>query len=125
MKRPPKNKVGYKPFIVWSNRRDPLVPVGIRFVPTRGEYGGSEPWVRAIAMLLDGTERPATSAEISVVTGKQFFQSEARIPLLRLKLWIGGFISDEEAAEGTWSEYRLLYGDQFLREALGVGISRL
>lgn len=100
MKSNKNNRAQRMPFIIWSWLRDPLVPVGIRFYPVRAKRpdNSGEEWVRASALLLDGSERDATCSDISVVTGKDFFQTEQRIPLRRLILWLKGQISDSDAA---------------------------
>ncbi len=95
------------PIVVKSQVRDPLVPTEIRFVPIRSK--GQVARVKAIAVRLNGAEEVATSAQISLVTGKQFFDNDTtRIPRERLQLWLDGLITDHEAATECLDQLRLL-----------------
>lgn len=89
---------------------DPLMPVKIRFVPVKRTRRHPADCVKAIAVRLDGREALATSNDISLVTGKEFFGDDPRwIGRERLMLWLDGLLSDEEATTiGSTHEFEYL-----------------
>lgn len=120
-------------FIVWSQRvwsfhadlfdpvRDPMLPIGIRFEPTRSHYPEDRNlWVKPIAMYLDGHENGASSADIGCLTGKLFWDSDARrIPLVRLKLWLAGLLVGEDIFDARTPDLIRKIDTGALRQALG------
>lgn len=131
------NAAPNKPFILWSRRvfnfypnlsdpeRDPLIPVGIRFVPTKAPrdwFDQTLPCVKAVAMFLNGEESAASSIDITAVTGRLFFDSDTqRIPLLRLKVWCAGALPDEEIFHSRWTDIQERLGER-LQSILGQNL---
>ncbi|GIK40413.1 MAG: hypothetical protein BroJett011_42460 [Chloroflexota bacterium] len=89
----------FRAFEIEAPFLDPLLPVKIRFVPLRRTQKNPAYRVKAITVRLNGEERQATAADISLVTGRDFFQTETdQIGWERLILWLSHLLNDEEAA---------------------------
>jgi hypothetical protein len=99
----------FQAFEVEAPFLDPLLPTKIRFIPLRRTRQHPSKFVKAIAVRLDGKEQCATANDISLLTGKEFFQTETnRIGWERLVLWLNNVLTDEEAATAGGSEFEYL-----------------
>lgn len=90
-----------KTFTIKGQYQGPIGAVAIRFEPRRSK-DIEAPHVKAIAIKMNGNESPASASDIGVVVGRPFFQSETMaISWPRLRMWLDGKITDEEAANGV------------------------
>ncbi|MDP2651083.1 MAG: hypothetical protein Q8O98_00660, partial [bacterium] len=94
----------FERFVVKSKHPQPYGPIQIEFIPVRR---GQKEFVKAMAKNKRGEIYRASSSDISDVTDKLFFQNETDyIGVERLKAWLSGTITNDQASDWTLGQIR-------------------
>lgn len=100
----------FERFTIKSKHPQPYGPIEIEFIPVRR---GQKEFVKAMAKNKRGEVYRASSSDISDVTDKLFFQNETDyIGVERLKAWLSGAITDDQASVWTLGQIRNYLGHE-------------